>query len=131
MVYNLEGVLAITLSLLIPVVAIISGIVYSIKSNNNEKEIRRMLIENHTDPETAKLMLKENEKKGNKNKSLRWACILIGVGVGAFADYLMGMDPENNIYFWMVIFFGIGLGLLASFIVEMKMERKKAGEERE
>ena len=116
---------AIVLSLSIPIVAIICGVVMSIRKKQSETELRKLLIEHNTDLETAKALIEEQEKKSNKYVSLRWACILIGLGVGAFADFLLGLNPVDGIYFWIVIAFGIGLGLLVSFFIELKLQNKE------
>ena len=126
---ELEGVLAIVLSLAIPIVAIICGVVMSIRKKQSETELRKLLIEHNTDLETAKALIEEKEKKSNKYSSLRWACILIGLGIGAFAVFLLGLEAKHNIYFWLVIAFGIGLGLLVSFFVELKLQKNEAKEE--
>ena len=122
---ELEGLFAIVLSLSIPIVAIIFGAIMSIRKKQSETELRKLLIEHNTDLETAKALIEEKEKKSNKYSSLRWACILIGLGVGAFADFLLGLEAKHNIYFWLVIAFGIGLGLLVSFIFEYKLQEKE------
>ena len=116
---------AIVLSLAIPIVAIICGVIMSIRKKQSETELRKLLIEHNTDLETAKALIEEQEKKSNKYVSLRWACVLIGLGVGAFADFLLGLEPKHNIYFWLVIAFGIGLGLLVSFFIELKLQNKE------
>ena len=126
---ELEGVLAIVLSLAIPIVAIICGVVMSIRKKQSETELRKLLIEHNTDLETAKALIEEKEKKSNKYSSLRWACILIGLGIGAFADFLLGIVPHDGVYFWIIIAFGIGLGLLVSFFVELKLQTNEAREE--
>lgn len=126
---ELEGVLAIVLSLAIPIVAIICGVVMSIRKKQSETELRKLLIEHNTDLETAKALIEEKEKKSNKYSSLRWACILIGLGIGAFADFLLGIVPHDGVYFWIIIAFGIGLGLLVSFFVELKLQKNEAREE--
>lgn len=122
---ELEGLFAIVLSLSIPIVAIILGSIVSIRKKQSETELRKLLIEHNTDLETAMALIEEKEKKSNKYSSLRWACILIGLGIGAFADFLLGLEPKHNIYFWLVIAFGIGLGLLVSFIFEYKLQEKE------
>ena len=122
---ELEGVLAIVLSLTIPIVAIIFGSIIAIRKKQNETELRKLIIEHNTDLETAKALIEEQEKKSNKYVSLRWACVLIGLGVGAFADFLLGLNPVDGIYFWIVIAFGIGLGLLVSFFIELKLQDKE------
>lgn len=126
--YSLEGVFAIFLSLLIPIVAIVMGGISSIKKKKAEAELRRLIIENHTDLETAKQLIEQHEPKSYKYVSLRWACVLIGMGCGALIDYLMGLNPDGDmeIYFWVIIAFGVGLGLLASFLVEWKLQRNDA-----
>ncbi len=122
---ELEGLFAIVLSLSIPIVAIIFGAIMSIRKKQSETELRRLLIEHNTDLETAKALIEEKEKKSNKYSSLRWACILIGLGIGAFADFLLGLEAKHNIYFWLIIAFGIGLGLLVSFFFEYKLQEKE------
>ena len=126
---ELEGVLAIVLSLTIPIVAIIFGSIIAIRKKQSETELRKLLIENNTDLETAKALIEEKEKKSNKYSSLRWACVLIGLGIGAFADFLLGLNSVDGIYFWIIIAFGIGLGLLVSFFVELKLQKNEAREE--
>lgn len=127
MYYQLEGILAIVLSLSIPIVAIVMGVISSIRKKKGEVELRRLIIENHTDLETAKQLIEQREPKSNKFVSLRWACVLVGMGFGALIDYLLKLSPyeEMKIYFWVIIAFGIGLGLLASFLVEMKMQKNE------
>lgn len=120
---------AIVLSLSIPIVAIICGVVMSIRKKQSETELRKLLIEHNTDLETAKALIEEQEKKSNKYVALRWACVLIGLGVGAFADFLLGLNPVDGIYFWIIIAFGIGLGLLVSFFVELKLQKNETKEE--
>ena len=126
---QLEGIFAIVLSLSIPIVAIIFGSIMAIRKKQSETELRRLLIEHNTDIETAKALIEEKEKKSNKYSSLRWACILIGLGIGAFADFLLGLNSVDGIYFWIIIACGIGLGLLVSFFVELKLQKNEAKEE--
>jgi F0F1-type ATP synthase assembly protein I len=125
---ELEGIFAIVLSLTIPIVAIIFGSIIAIRKKQSETELRKLLIENNTDLETAKALIEEKEKKSNKYSSLRWACILIGLGIGAFADFLLGLNSVDGIYFWIIIAFGIGLGLLVSFFVELKLQKNEVRE---
>lgn len=128
---NLEGIFAIVLSLLIPIVAIVMGVIFSIKKKNAEVELRRLIIENHTDMEIAKQLIEQHEPKTNEFVSLRWACVLIGMGCGALIDYLLGLNPYGNmkIYFWIIIAFGVGLGLMASFLVESKLQQNNTNEQ--
>ena len=63
---ELEGLFAIILSLSIPIVAIVMVFISSIKSKQRDTELRLSLIEHGTDPETAKLLIEQKEKKNNK-----------------------------------------------------------------
>lgn len=123
---DLADVLAIALSLGIPIVAIIAVFISSVKKNNNDREIRRLIIENHTDLETAKQLVKKPEKTQGSNPypALRWGCVLIGMGLGALLCYILQLEPKHNIYFWILIAFGCGLGLLCSFIIEYKLQQR-------
>ena len=129
--YELEGLFAIVLSLSLPIVAVVMVFVTSIKKKNRETQLRLALIEKGTDPETAKLLIEEHEEKHNKYSSLRWACVLIGMGLGALVDALLGLAPKHNIYFWLIIAAGMGIGLLISFIVEYKLTKKEQQEQSE
>ena len=123
-----EGLVAIILSLGIPIVAIVSGVVSSVKKKKLETELRRVIVENHTDLEVARALIEEQEKKSSKFGSLRGACVLIGLGIGALVNYLLNvstMAGPEGIYFWVVLAFGVGLGLLASFIVEQKLKKQE------
>lgn len=123
--------MAIILTLGIPIVAIIGGFISSIRKNQNETELRRLIIENQTDLETAKALIAEPDKKSSNFGTLRGACALIGLGFGAIASILLGLplNGSKGIYFWILLAFGVGLGLLVSFLVEMKLQKKMKNEE--
>ena len=128
---ELEGLMAIILTLGIPIVAIIGGFISSIRKNQNETALRRLIIENQTDLETAKALIAEPDKKAGNFGTLRGACALIGLGFGAIASILLGLplNGSKGIYFWILLAFGVGLGLLVSFLVEMKLQKKMKNEE--
>ena len=126
--YHLSGVLAVSLSLLIPIVAIICGVIASINKKKRETELRKALIENHTDSESIKLLVEEQEEKPNKFIMLRWGCILLGAGLGAAISGWAGTDAKD-LYFWLPIVAGMGLGMLISFIVETKMTKAEENQE--
>ena len=129
--YELEGLFAIVLSLSIPIVAIVMVFITSIKKKNRDTELRLALVQQGTDAETAKLLIEEQAEKHDKYSSLRWACVLIGLGLGALIDALLGLPPKHNIYFWLIIAAGMGIGLLISFIVEYKLTKKEQQEKSE
>lgn len=123
---GLTGVLAVSLSLGIPIVAIVVAAIKKVKKSNNDREIRRLIIENHTDPETAKYLVAEPEKKEESNpySTLRWGCVLIGLGLGAVINYIFRMDAKGDINLWIMLAFGCGLGLLCSFIIEYRLQKR-------
>lgn len=129
--FEFEGLVAIILCLGIPIVAIIGGIILSIRKNQNETELRRLIIENQTDLETAKALIAEPDKKSGKFGTLRGACVLLGIGLGALVNYLLDipMTGVKGFYAWILLAFGVGLGLLVSFLVEMKLQKKMKNEE--
>ncbi len=126
---------AVILSLAIPIVGIIMFFVTAMNQKKHDKEVRQLIIENHTDAETAKLLIDEPKKQPRKMgpfnlDNLRAACILLGIGLGAYIDWLVGVETKS-IYFWLIIAFGIGIGLLCSFLVEMHLYKKYGSKENE
>ena len=128
---ELTPLFGIVLFLSIPIVAIVMVFITSIKKKNRDTELRLALIQQGTDADTAKLLIEQQAEKHDKYSSLRWACILIGMGLGALVDALLGLAPKHNIYFWLIIAAGMGIGLLTSFIVEYKLTKKELQEQRE
>ena len=116
---ELEGLFAIILSLSIPIVAIVMVFISSIKS--------KQLIEHGTDPETAKLLIEQKEKKNNKFDTLRWGCVLLGAGLGAACNGFFGVSSDDT-YFWLAIAAGMGIGLLIAFVIEHKLTKKEQRE---
>ena len=123
--YDIAGILAVTLSLLIPIVAILMVFITDIKKKRRDTEIRLALIQSGTDAETAKILVEQQPKKNDKYSGLRWGCILVGVGLGALCDALLDISPKHNIYFWLIIAAGMGIGLLVSFVIEYKLAKKE------
>ena len=124
---NFVGMIAIILIFGLPVIAVIMVFVQSMKKNRLDKEVRQLIIENHTDTETAKLLIDEPKKATNQGTlnldTLRMAAILLGIGLGTLIDWLAGVATKS-IYFWLIIAFGIGIGMLCSFLVEMRLYKK-------
>lgn len=120
--------MAVILSLGIPIVVIIMVFLKKMKKNQQEKEIRQLIIENKTDPETAKLLIDEPKKAPKPGTidvgNLRFACMLLGVGLGAGIDWLAGIST-HDIYFWLIVAFGVGIGMLCSFLVELRLAKKQ------
>ncbi|MBO4362383.1 MAG: hypothetical protein J5823_06330, partial [Paludibacteraceae bacterium] len=117
------GLVAVILSLGLPMVAIVMAFISKMKKNQQQKELRQLIIENKTDPETAKLLIDEPKKAAQPRKpgtidlgTLRTACILLGVGLGTGINWLADI-AKGGIYFWLIIAFGVGIGMLCSFLV--------------
>ncbi|MCI5912017.1 MAG: hypothetical protein MRZ50_00910 [Prevotella sp.] len=122
---DFAGLLAVFMSLVIPITAIIAGCIISVGNKKREKEIRQLIIENDLDIERAKLLIEKPQKKDNNIYGfLRGGMMFIGLGLGLLADYLLGIETRN-MYFWLILSVGIGIGMLASFFAEMKLSEKK------
>ena len=130
---NFDGIVAIICIFGLPIIAVVMAFWSSMHKKSKDKEIRQLIIENHTDPETAKLLIDEPKKQPRKMgpfnlDTLRAACVLLGIGLGACIDWLAG-TATMSIYFWLIIACGIGIGLLCSFLVEMHLYKKYGNKE--
>jgi predicted small secreted protein len=125
---NFVGMIAIILGLGLPIIAVIMMFVQLMKKNRLDKEVRQLIIENHTDTETAKLLIDEPKKAPKRGTldlgTLRTAAILLGIGLGTLIDWLAGIGTKS-IYFLLIIAFGVGIGMLCSFLVEMYLYEKE------
>ena len=131
----MEGILgemiplvAVILSLGLPIVVVVMVLIAKMNKEKQQKELRQLIIENKTDPETAKLLIDEPKKAKKPGTidlgTLRTSCMLLGVGLGAGIDWLANIATKN-IYFWLIIAFGVGIGMLCSFLVEMHLAKKQ------
>lgn len=123
-----QGLVAIILMLSLPIIAVVMSFWSSMHKKTKDKEVRQLIIENHTDPETARLLIDEPKKQPRKMgpvnlDTLRAACVLLGIGLGACINWLACVATKS-IYFWLIIACGIGIGLLCSFLVEMRLYKK-------
>lgn len=127
---NFLGLVAIIFIFGLPVIAVVMAFIKKMKKNQQEKEIRQLIIENKTDPETAKLLIEEPKKAEPRKPgtidlgTLRTACMLLGVGLGTLINWLANIATKN-IYFWLIIAFGVGIGMLCSFLVELRLAKKQ------
>ncbi len=117
---------AVILSLGLPIAGIICWSIVSIRTKNRETELRKAIIENHVDAESIKLLIEEKEKTSNKFTMLRWGCILLGGGIGAFfSKVIFGGVDISDFVFWLPIISGMGLGMLVAFVIEWKLSKKE------
>jgi len=131
----MEGILgemipltAVILSLGLPIVVVVMVFLKKMKKDQQQKELRQLIIENKTDPETAKLLIDEPKKAKKPGTvdvgNLRFACMLLGVGLGAGINWLAGISTGSK-YFWLMVAFGVGIGMLCSFLVELRLAKKQ------
>lgn len=125
---NFVGIVAIIFSFGLPIIAVVMAFIKKMKKDQQQKEIRQLIIENKTDPETAKLLIDEPKKAPKPGTidvgNLRFACMLLGVGLGAAIDWLADISTKS-IYFWLIVAFGVGIGMLCSFLVELRLAKKQ------
>ena len=125
---NFVGIVAIIFSFGLPIIAVVMAFIKKMKKDQQQKEIRQLIIENKTDPETAKLLIDEPKKAPKPGTidvgNLRFACMLLGVGLGTLINWLANIATKN-IYFWLIIAFGVGIGMLCSFLVELRLAKKQ------
>ena len=125
---NFVGIVAIIFTFGLPIVVVIMVFLKKMKKDQQQKEIRQLIIENKTDPETAKLLIDEPKKAPKPGTidvgNLRFACMLLGVGLGAGIDWLADVSTKS-IYFWLIVAFGVGIGMLCSFLVELRLAKKQ------
>ncbi len=135
----MEGILAIVMSMAIPIVIAICLTVTSITNKRSETELRKTIAEaNNIDPETAKVLVahqpRHNRKWRFSTTNLTGGLSLIGLGLGMIIACLMNFGT-GQLEFWISLAFGTGLGLLASFLItwklSSKMEQKEKAEETE
>lgn len=128
---SLVGLVAVILIFGLPVITIVMALVAKMYKSKQERTVRQNIIENHVDAETAKLLLDKPKKQprvhgGVNLDTLRGACVLLGIGLGALINWLCEHFGQglSNIYFWLLIAFGVGVGLLCSFLVEIYLFKK-------
>lgn len=127
-IYNHPEILVIILALGLPIIAVILYFVSVILKRKQRNEIQRLIIEKNIDPDTAKILIGDPKRRMSENglydfDTLRKACILIGVGLGALICKLAAIEGKS-IYFWLVIASCVGFGLLCAFIIEMQLNKK-------
>ena len=127
----MKGLFAIILSLGIPI-TVMSWYYYSeIKKKKADVDLRKALIENKIDAETAKVIIAEKSperKKEKKFANLTWGLSFVGIALGVLIPLLCGLDLQNvnsGFEFAACIVLGMGLGLLASFLIIWKLRKKE------
>jgi hypothetical protein len=97
--------------------AALFGIIFVVISARNRE--RMAMIENGTDPNAFL-----HRGKSNVYGILKWALLLVGLGLGLFIGNLFETYSELSeeaSYFASTLFFG-GLGLLVAFLIQRSAE---------
>lgn len=117
------GAIGSALGITCGIVAVICSTVTKIRKDKEESRIRQSIIDNHIDPDTAKLLVRNEDKKPLKNIfiTLRWGLILLFGGIG----YFLGISITSDSFAWVLSGIGVGIALLISFLVEYKLTRKQ------
>ncbi|MGW8317227.1 MAG: DUF6249 domain-containing protein [Bacteroidales bacterium] len=95
------------------------GIIFVAVSARNRE--RMAMIENGTDLKTF-----QHRAKPSVYGILKWALLLVGLGLGLFIGNLFETYSELSevaVYFASTLFFG-GLGLLGAFVIQRAAEKK-------
>ena len=97
----MEGILAIVMSMAIPIVIAICLTVTSITNKRSETELRKTIAEaNNIDPETAKVLVahqpRHNRKWRFSTTNLTGGLSLIGLGLGM----IIAQDSSNSGFRW-------------------------------
>ena len=122
---ELIPLIAIIMSLAIPMVVIIAATQTSINKKNREADIKRLIVENNIDIERAKLLIEEVKPKEQVYTSLRIGALFLGIGIGSLVNQFW---VHGDTYILLATVTGfVGLLLLIAFVVETKMrQREKA-----
>jgi len=108
--------------ILVPIasLAAIFAIVYIVISARNRE--RMAMIEKGVNPQDFLV-----KKKVSVYSVLKWALLLVGLGLGLFLGSLFQTYtniPEEPVYFACALFFG-GLGLVGAFLITRNAEERK------
>ncbi|MGM9713756.1 MAG: DUF6249 domain-containing protein [Prevotella sp.] len=118
---ELIPIIAIIMSLAIPMLVIIGATQSIINKKNREAEIKRLIIENNIDAERAKLLIEEIKPRENKYNGLRAGAMFLGVGLGTLANHFFIHGDMVTMVFVIAGF--VGLSLLVAFVVEYKLRQ--------
>ena len=122
------GAISSALGITCGIVAVICATVAKAKRDKEDSKIRQAIIDNHTDAETAKVLVRGDEKKEkNVFSTLRWGLVLMLGGIG----YLLGAQLFSSSMTWVFCAIGVGLALLIAFLIEYKLGGKKTNAEQQ
>lgn len=106
------------LGVLLPIIITLGAFIMVVYLRKFQNVERMMIIEKGLSPDMFKSV-------GTAPTTVRWALLLIGVGIGFLMGYWLdrSFDMEEVGYFSMLFIFG-GLGLGLAYFVEEKKNKK-------
>jgi hypothetical protein len=104
------------LGIMVPIIAIVGALIVIVYLRKYQNMERMAMIEKGVSPE-----LFATKNQTNPSVTLRFALLLIGVGVGILLGYFLdrSFDMDEAGYFSMLFIFG-GIGLGAAYVIEEK-----------
>lgn len=125
---DLVPIIAVTLSLSIPIVIIVGLVITYCNKKRNARLLRQEIINARLDIEYLPLLLdEESSKLSSPFRLMRIGLFLIFTGVGAIVANQFYSTADLLFYF--IIAIASGMGLLLAFVIEWKMARKKTGQQ--
>jgi len=115
-----NAILIPALGILLPIIITLGAFVMAVYLRKFQNMERMMIIEKGLAPDLFK-----SEFKVKSISTVRWALLLIGVGIGFLMGYWLDktFDMEEVGYFSMLFIFG-GLGLGLAYLIEARKESK-------
>jgi hypothetical protein len=110
-----------TLAIMIPIIAIIGFFIMIIYIRRFENQEKMAMIDKGVSPDLF------TRKAKDSSGTLRFALLLIGVGIGFLLGYALdrSFDMEEVGYFSMLFIFG-GLGLGTAYVIEERKIKNSA-----
>ncbi|GAB6983341.1 DUF6249 domain-containing protein [Prevotella dentasini] len=128
--FYLVQMAAVIFTLSIPIVAIIAWTVREIIKRKKETELKKSIVENHLDAETAQILvatpMTKEENNNKRYNTLTAGCMLLGLGLGYIMTplFVTGRNPKGDLGFWIILAVGMGIGMFASFFIQRWLEAK-------
>lgn len=123
------GAICAVMGILCGIIAIVSGVISEVKKNNNEREVRRQIIESKLDPETAKVLVTPlTPKEKDPYGPLQGGCFMLGMFLGYLVAHFLGIGGMG---FWITIVGGMGFGLFVSFFIKRALMKHDAEKKQE
>ncbi len=135
MIKDLVGLVAVMLSLGIPIAYIICLTITKMKKSKADADLRKTIVENNVDAETAKMIISEQKPEGKQPKrfnNLVVGLTFLGIALGTLIPLLCGLQLNDVIGGFMLCGFialGIGVALLAAFLIIWKLRAKAEAQE--